>query len=153
VQGSIVLTGSNGGLGSAIVDQLINQPDLAKDLFGLHTVRNLQSAENVSKVLKKAESMQHMHELVSLDLGSLDSVRTAAEDINERVASGYLPPIRALILNAGWQEQTSQTFTSDGFDMSFQANYLAHFLLTLLLLQSMDKERGRIVILGSWTHE
>ncbi len=37
--------------------------------------------------------------------------------------------------------------------MSFQVNYLAHFLFTLLLLQSMDKTHGRIVVIGSWTHE
>jgi NAD(P)-dependent dehydrogenase (short-subunit alcohol dehydrogenase family) len=153
VQGSILITGSNGGLGSSIVDRILHQPNLAKGYYGLYTVRNPESAANVSKVLEKAESVQHTNELVPIDLASLASVRKTAEDINKRVASGSLAPIRALILNAGWQEQTTQTFTNDGFDMSFQANYLSHFLLTLLLLQSMDKEHGRIVVLGSWTHE
>lgn len=37
--------------------------------------------------------------------------------------------------------------------MSWQVNYLANQLLLLLLLQSMDKEQGRILFIGSWTHE
>jgi NAD(P)-dependent dehydrogenase (short-subunit alcohol dehydrogenase family) len=46
-----------------------------------------------------------------------------------------------------------ENFTDDGFDMSFASNYLGHWLLTLLLLQSIDRECGRIVVLGSITHE
>lgn len=64
-----------------------------------------------------------------------------------------MPPIRALILNAGSHSFALQTWTSDGLDTTFAANYLGHWLLTLLLLQSMDKEGGRIVVLGSQTHE
>lgn len=152
-KGSIVITGANGGLGSSTVDQILHQSQLAKDYYGIYTVRKVETADAVKKVLKRAASAQHGHELLALDLASLASTRQAAESINKRVASGELPPIRALILNAGYQELSSQTFTNDGFDMSFQANFLSHFLLTLLLLQSMDKENGRIVVVGSWTHE
>lgn len=152
-KGSIVITGANGGLGSSTVDQILHQSQLAKDYYGIYTVRKVETADAVKKVLKRAASAQHGHELLALDLASLASTRQAAESINKRVARGELPPIRALILNAGYQELSSQTFTNDGFDMSFQANFLSHFLLTLLLLQSMDKENGRIVVVGSWTHE
>lgn len=37
--------------------------------------------------------------------------------------------------------------------MTWQVNFLANQLLTLLLLQSMDKEKGRILLIGSWSHE
>jgi NAD(P)-dependent dehydrogenase (short-subunit alcohol dehydrogenase family) len=153
VKGSIIITGSNGGLGSAIVDQILHQPEIAKNHRGIYTVRNLDNATSINRVLEKANSVGHLHELVTLDLASLASVRKTAEGINKRVADGSLPPIRALILNAAWQEHTTHSFTEDAFDMTFQANYLSHFLLTLLLLQSMDKEHGRIVVLSSWTHE
>ncbi len=43
--------------------------------------------------------------------------------------------------------------TDDGLDTTFVANYLGHWLLTLLLLQSIDKESGRIVVIGSFAHE
>ncbi|KAK7992872.1 hypothetical protein PG988_001666 [Apiospora saccharicola] len=151
-QGSIFVTGANGGLGSAIVDRIVRDPTLAANLHGLYTIRNPQRATAVEKVLSQGV-VGHSYDLVPLDLGSLASVRAAAADVNRRVAAGSLPPIRALVLNAGWQEYTTQTWTPDGFDQAFQANYLSHFLLTLLLLESLDRERGRVVVLGSWSHD
>ncbi|KAH7305533.1 hypothetical protein B0I35DRAFT_483884 [Stachybotrys elegans] len=41
----------------------------------------------------------------------------------------------------------------EGFDVAFVANYLGHWLLTLLLLQVMDREHGRIVVVGSDAYE
>ncbi|KAJ8125732.1 hypothetical protein O1611_g7906 [Lasiodiplodia mahajangana] len=152
-KGSIFITGANGGLGSTIVQHMINSPALAKTYHGVYTVRNVEGATAVKSVLQKAKGAGHKYDLLPLDLSSLASTRKAAEDINKRVAEGSIPPIRALILNAAWQEYTTHTMTKDGFDMTFQANHLSHFLLTLLLLKSMDKKNGRIVILGSWSHE
>jgi NAD(P)-dependent dehydrogenase (short-subunit alcohol dehydrogenase family) len=152
-KGSIFITGANGGLGSAIVGQIVGSPSLAKTYHGLYTVRNTQRADAVRTALQNADSAGHKYDLAPLDLSSLASTRKAAEEINARVAAGSIPPIRALILNAAWQEYTTHTMTDDGFDMTFQANHLSHFLLTLLLLKSMDKKNGRIVILGSWSHE
>lgn len=156
-KGTILVTGANGGLGSAIVSQIIKTPSLADEYHGLYTVRSAKSAQAVSAILarkSRPQQQQHpQHELVDLDLSSLASVRRTAGEINRRVKAGEIPPIRALILNAAWQEYTTGTRTGDGFDMAFQVNYLAHFLLTLLLLQSMDRRDGRIVVLGSWSHE
>lgn len=152
--GTILVTGANGGLGNAIVTNIINQQDLCTNYYGIYAVRDtVRGAATVRRTLDRANSVKHDHELLSIDLGSLESVRNSARDINGRVSNGTIPPIRALVLNAGWGEQTTHSFTKDGFDMSFQVNYLSHFLLTLLLFQSMDKEHGRIVVLGSWTHE
>jgi hypothetical protein len=69
----------------------------------------------------------------------------AAEDINARVARGTLPPIRALVLNAAWQEANAETLlpktcTNDGYEATFAIKYLASFLFVLLLLQSIDNE-------------
>ncbi|KAK8098251.1 NAD(P)-binding protein [Apiospora kogelbergensis] len=151
---SIFVTGANGGLGSAIVDQMVRSPTLAAEYHGLYTIRSPQRAAGVEKALQGAKAAGHSHELVPLDLASLASVRATAADVNRRVAEGSLPRIRALVLNAAWQEYTTQTWTDDGFDQAFQANYLSHFLLTLLLLESMDREHGgRVVVLGSWSHD
>ncbi|GAW23646.1 hypothetical protein ANO14919_132200 [Xylariales sp. No.14919] len=153
-KGSIVVTGANGGLGSAIVQHILDSPSLARTYRGVYTVRNTErGAATVNGVLRKAASAGHAYDLVPLDLSSLASTRKAAEDINRRVADGSIPPIRALILNAAWQEYTTHTMTDDGFDMTFQANHLSHFLFTLLLLKSMDKKNGRVVVLGSWSHD
>ncbi|OAR02828.1 hypothetical protein LLEC1_01603 [Akanthomyces lecanii] len=140
-KGSILVTGSNGGLGSAIVSEVLRRPSLAQQYHGVYTVRSVANASRVRNLVESSgQSAAHSCRLLELDLASLASVRRVAGSINKLVRAGAMAPIRALILNAGYQEQSVQTFTIDGFDMSFQANYLSHFLLALLLLESMDPE-------------
>ncbi|KAK8124369.1 uncharacterized protein PG998_000128 [Apiospora kogelbergensis] len=150
IKESILVTGTNGGLGSAIVKRIASSPELS-GYHGLYTVRDAQRAPVLSTILADAPS--HSHELCSVDLTDLDSVRHLAKNINAKVAAGTLPPIRALILNAGLQDFGKQSLTEDGLDKVFSANYLGHWLLTLLLLQSMDKDSGRVIILGSESHD
>jgi NAD(P)-dependent dehydrogenase (short-subunit alcohol dehydrogenase family) len=150
--GTVVLTGANGGLGSAIVQHIVSSPDLSASLHGVYTVRDLETSSGLKSALNHGIST-HNHESIALDLGRLSDVRKATDAINQRVESGAIPPIRALILNAGYQEQTIQTYSDDGFDASFQCNYLSHWLFTLRLLKSMDKQHGRIIVIGSCTHE
>lgn len=101
--GTILLTGANGGLGSAIVTEIVKSPDLAA-YHGVYTVRNAASAPQLKQALAGAKS--HKHDIVDLDLSTLASVRNAAGDVNRRVAAGEWPPIRALILNAAYQDHT-----------------------------------------------
>lgn len=102
-QGTILITGANGGLGSAIVTNILGKPHLASNYAGVYTVRSTATATRLQQVLKSA-SEGHRHDVVDLDLSSLASVRTMATRINRGVAAGDLPPIRALILNAGYQD-------------------------------------------------
>jgi len=93
-----------------------------------------------------------------VDLSSLQSVRSLASDINARVANGALEPLRAVVLNAAFQEAHSGTlkpltFTKDGYEANFGVNYLANFLFVLLILRSMDKTHGRIVMVSSTVHD
>ena len=99
------------------------------------------------------QAVGKQYSIKELELGSLFSVRKFAAYINSQVASGALNPIRGLVLNAGYQSQLGQKFTKDGYEVTFQVNYLANFLLVLLLLESMDKENGRIIFISSWTHD
>ena len=156
LKGSILVTGSNGGLGTAFVSKLLKSPK-ASEYRGIYMVRNPTTATALHNVLKQAPK-KHQHEILALDLGSLEAIRITAEDINARVTKGTLEPIRVLVLNAAVQfsgpnSLKPQHFTSDGFESSFAVNYLANFLLVLLLLQSMDKEHGRIVMISSFTHD
>lgn len=80
-------------------------------------------------------------------------MRQAAADMNSRVASGEIPAIRTLILNAAYLEFEAQTWTDDGFDTAFASAYLGHWLLNMLPLQSMDRQSGRIVVITSSAHE
>ncbi|KAI1376582.1 putative short-chain dehydrogenase [Hypoxylon crocopeplum] len=135
-KGTIIVTGANGGLGTAIVDQTF-QPE-HEGYHGLYTVRDANSAHALNSVLSTSTS--HTYDIISLDLTKLDSVR-------------QIPPIQALILNAGFQDFGKQAWTDDGLDTTFSANYLGHWLLTLLLLRSMNKDCGRIVLVGSQSHD
>ncbi|OTA57643.1 putative short-chain dehydrogenase [Hypoxylon sp. EC38] len=150
-KGTILVTGANGGLGSAIVNRLASEPQFA-NYHGLYAMRDAKLAPSLVSIFSKNPS--HSYDVVSLDLANLDSVRQAAELINARVAAESIPPIQTLILNAGFQDFGKQIWTdSDGLDMTFGANYLGHWLLTLLLLKSMNKDSGRIVIVGSQSHD
>ncbi len=120
-------------------------------------MRNPSTAHELNALLATAPP-DRTSEVLALDLNSLEKIREFAEVINDRVAKGTLEPIRALILNAGFQDTSKnalkpQTFTSDGYETTFGVNYLANFILVLLLLRSMDKEHGRIVFVASWTHD
>ncbi|KAI0391447.1 NAD(P)-binding protein [Xylariaceae sp. FL0594] len=138
-KGTVLLTGANGGLG----------------YHAIFTVRNPEAAAALKSTLghQLPSSTGHdSHTVISLDLSHLGRVREVAASITAQVASGAIPPLRALILCAGYQENGKQTWNEDGLDMSFVVNYLSQWLLALLLLQSMDHGKGRIVWLSSWAH-
>ncbi|KAK7424875.1 hypothetical protein QQX98_000150 [Neonectria punicea] len=150
-QDTILLTGANGGLGSAIVADFLKKPELAA-YTGVYTVRKAAAATQLKAVLDAGPS-SHKHEIIDLDLSSLASVRKTATEINRRVAAGELPPIKALILNAAYQDHEELNITPDGYEITWHVNYLANQLLALMLLQSMNKKNGRILVIGSWSHD
>ena len=140
---------TNSSQGRAIAQQFVQS---YHPYTGIFTVRNTQSP-NVEPLLDILRPSGKQYSTRELELGSFFSVRRFAGDINAQVASGALKPIKALVLNAGYQSQLGQKFTKDGYEVTFQVNYLANFLLVLLLLESMDKENGRIIFISSWTHD
>ncbi|KAI0428148.1 hypothetical protein F5Y09DRAFT_332813 [Xylaria sp. FL1042] len=151
-KGIIVLTGSAGGLGCAIVSKIISTPELL-EYHGIYTVRNtLTPATNLQYILSRAPEM-HRYDIEPLDLSRLANVREFASNLNARVTAGEIPPIRTLILNAAVNDWGKQSLTEDGFDMAFESNYLSHWVLMLLLLQSIDRKDGRIVVIGSACHD
>lgn len=146
-KGTIILTGPNGGIGGGIAKEIVGSSyGITHDT--IYVVRDPAKAEHLKAILKDAPK-DHQHDILPLDFESLDAVRTFATEINKRVASGGLPPIQAVILNAGLQDVSAKHFTKDGMERVFEVNYLCNFLLGLLLLGSMDKKNGRIVYVGS----
>ncbi|KAI1277869.1 putative short-chain dehydrogenase [Xylaria sp. FL0933] len=150
-KGTILITGANGGLGHELVSKIVSTPEFV-GYHGIYTVRNPGAAPALRSALSRSISAHH-HTVESLDLSKLSSVRAFAEAVNGRVLTGELLPIRALILSAGYYDMGKESYTEEGFDMSFAANYLGHWLLTLMLLKSMNQECGRIVIVGSSSHD
>ncbi len=86
-------------------------------------------------------------ETLVCDLASLDSVRAAAREANER-----FDKIDLLINNAGVMA-CDEAKTADGFEMQFGTNHLGHFVLTNHLVPLLEQgERPRIVNLSSRGH-
>ncbi len=81
------------------------------------------------------------HQVVELDLASLDSVRAAAEAISD--------DIDVMINNAGVVTRRREE-TEDGFEKALGVNFLGPFAFTNLLLPQV---RDRIVIVGSDAHQ
>lgn len=147
LEGTLLLTGANGGIATGFLTQFLKSPN-AHSTRGYYTVRDPSTAETLRTTLRTHKPPNHSYEIAKLDMSSLKSVREGAKEINTAVASGSLPPIRALVLNAGVQ-QCELDFTDDGIERTFAINYLHQFLLVLLLLQSMDQKHGRIILIGS----
>ncbi|KAI9037114.1 uncharacterized protein KD926_000831 [Aspergillus affinis] len=125
IKGSILVTGTAVTLGTAIVRSVLRWPDLVKSTHGLYAMAH--GAE--TRLRGFLESIKHSHEILTLDYTNLSGVRRAAEEINQRVAIGSLLPIQALVLH--------------------EKDEVVPFLLSLLLLQSIGQDRGRIIVVGN----
>ncbi|WP_099184544.1 SDR family NAD(P)-dependent oxidoreductase [Mycobacterium kansasii] len=140
-----VVTGANTGLGYHTAAALAFR--------GAHVVlavRNLEKgnaalARIVAAAGRNAQKVDVT--LQQLDLGSLGSVRAAAEALRSAYSR-----IDLLVNNAGvmW---TPRQVTEDGFEMQFGTNHLGHFALTGLLLDRLLPVRGsRVVTVSSLGH-
>ncbi|TGO52385.1 hypothetical protein BCON_0142g00110 [Botryotinia convoluta] len=140
-----IVTGAAGGIGKAIASEFAHSPHQYNAIF---TVRNTENS-NTQPLRDILVDCSKQYTIKSLELEKLNNIRSFAANVNHLVASGYYRPIRALVLNARYMSRLGQRITEDGYEKHFQVNYLANFLLVLLLLQSMDRENGRIVLISS----
>ena len=83
-----------------------------------------------------------------MDLASLTSVRAFVENVR---AAG-LPPLHAIVCNAGVQVVSGTEWTEDGVEMTFGVNHLGHFALVQGLLDELAHP-ARIVVVSSGTHD
>ena len=133
-----VVTGANGGLGLAS----------AKALAG-HGAHVVMAARNQTKAGSARDEILAAHpdaslEIVELDLGSLASVKSAADAIAVKHTR-----IDILMCNAGVMAMPQGT-TEDGFDTQMGTNVLGHWALLSHLLPIVVATPGaRVVTLSS----
>ncbi|XP_057952838.1 short-chain dehydrogenase TIC 32, chloroplastic-like isoform X3 [Malania oleifera] len=141
-----IVTGATSGIGAETARVLA--------LRGVHVimgVRRMTAASDVKEAIVK-EIPNAKIEALELDLSSLASVRKFASDFNSLGV-----PLNILINNAGIMG-IPFTLSKDNIEMQFATNYVGHFLLTNLLLDTMKKtahesgKEGRIVSLSSYLH-
>ncbi|ALI29074.1 putative oxidoreductase/Short-chain dehydrogenase [Mycolicibacterium fortuitum] len=136
-----IVTGANTGLGLETAKALA-----AKGAHVVLAVRNLTKGEAAAEWITRSVRDADL-ELQRLDLGSLASVREAADEIRTKHET-----IDLLINNAGVMTPPRKT-TSDGFELQFGTNHLGHFTLTGLLLDRLLPAVGsRIVTVSSIGH-
>jgi light-dependent protochlorophyllide reductase len=86
--------------------------------------------------------------VLEMDLASLRSVR----DFVQRLRDTDLPPVHALVCNAGVQVVSGTEETDDGVEMTFGVNHLGHFALVQGVLDQLARP-ARVVVVSSGTHD
>jgi NAD(P)-dependent dehydrogenase (short-subunit alcohol dehydrogenase family) len=138
-----IITGGNGGLGYECARVIAGASPQWHVIIASRD--HAKSEEAVRSIVSETGNSQV--EAIELNLGSLDSVRRFATDFAARA----LPPIGAIVCNAGIQTVRGITYTDDGYETTFAVNHLGHFLLVNLLLRHLG-DRARIVMVSSGTH-
>ncbi|XP_057302045.1 retinol dehydrogenase 13-like [Hydractinia symbiolongicarpus] len=124
----VVITGGTNGIGLDTAFHLAARG--ARVIIGCRT---LKKGLKVVKDLR-FQSRQELIEVRKLDLSSLESVKDFAQEISEEVGK-----IDVLINNAAHISGKDRVVTSDGYEQTFQVNYLSHFLLTKMLIDKLKK--------------
>ncbi|HKU37855.1 MAG TPA: SDR family oxidoreductase [Polyangiales bacterium] len=139
-RGVALITGANTGIG------LVTARELARR--GHHVFiacRSPARAENALRELR-AQVPDGRYELLALDLGDFDSVRSCVRQFEQRGL-----PLSLLINNAG--VAGARGLTKSGFELGFGINHMGHFLLTQLLLPRLrEGTPARIVTVASKAH-
>ncbi|QZD87330.1 SDR family NAD(P)-dependent oxidoreductase [Qipengyuania psychrotolerans] len=135
-----LITGGYSGLG--------RETARAMAAKGAHVILSGRDETKLAEAAAQiAEETGAKVETLACDLASLDSVRKAAAEANER-----FDKIDLLINNAGVMA-CDQAQTADGFEMQFGTNHLGHFVLANHLVPLLEKgEDARIVNLSSRGH-
>jgi NAD(P)-dependent dehydrogenase (short-subunit alcohol dehydrogenase family) len=123
---TILVTGSSDGLGRRVAAEL-----------AARGAPVLVHGRNPEKTAFAAREIGSERFLVA-DFGSLDEVRRIAAEVDS---------LDALVNNAGVIVRERRE-SADGYELTFAVNYLAHFLLTALLLSKL-REPARIVNVAS----
>lgn len=133
-----IITGANSGIGRATAIDLAGR--------GACVVLAGRSTERTAPVVEEIKAAGGDVRFLHLDLSSLAAVRAAAEEF---IAGGG--PLHLLVNNAGVARH--RAVTKDGFEYTFGVNYLGPYLLTRLLLPTLEASApSRIVNVASDVH-
>jgi NAD(P)-dependent dehydrogenase (short-subunit alcohol dehydrogenase family) len=138
---TILITGATDGIGKEAAIELA--------AWGATIIVHGRSAERATKAvaeIQKASGSKAIEPLVG-DFASIRQVRLMGDDVLKRY-----PKLDVLINNAGVYMKR-RDLTEDGFEMTFQVNHLAHFILTYHLLDLLKSSApSRIINVSSMAH-
>jgi len=134
-----IVTGANSGSGFATSIQLAEQ--------GAHVIGACRRVDAGKEAFANLGDIRGSVEVMELNLASLASVRRFTETFLDKYKR-----LDGLINNAGVM-YSPKGKTEDGFETQFGINYLGHFLLTELLLDTLKASApSRIVCVSSVAH-
>jgi len=138
---SVIITGANAGLGLECARAI-----LARD-ESWHIVLAVRDASRGEAAVAELGSPDRCT-VLACDLASLHSVR----DFTATFTAAGLPPLHAVIGNAGLQVVSGIQRTEDGVETTFGVNHLGHFALIEGLREHLVAP-ARIVMVASGTHD
>eukprot|EP00250_Pteridium_aquilinum_P012668 c20865_g1_i1 orf=142-804(-) len=139
----VIITGGNCGIGKATAVELAKQ-----GMFITLACRSKEKGEKACSEISRISGNPNVRTM-ACDLASFESIHKFVDDY---LQEGL--PLHVLVNNAGIMA-CPQSYTKDGFEMQFGVNHLGHFLLTVLLLETLAESASsglissRVVILAS----
>ena len=135
----VLITGGTNGMGKGVAQILAGIDDQTHEIIIL-----CRSKERGEATIQEIESATKNHKIsmVMCDLTKLSDVRNAIKEIRS-----HHEFLDGVFINAGLGYAAKRVETEDGMDPHFQVNYLSQFMLTLNLLDLLEKSEngGRIV--------
>lgn len=134
---TVAITGSTGGIGKELCRYLA-ELGASLILCDRNRDRSLELAQEL--LAKNGAKAEH----ITLDLGNIDSVKSAAEELKNR-------NIDIFIHNAG-AYSIPRKICDTGLDNVFQINFASPYYMIKELLPSLREKCGRVVVVGSIAH-
>ena len=129
-----LITGANSGLGFGVTKKMAIQK--------AHIILSSRTTEEGEQAIDeiKQETPHASVELLACDLASMKSIQRFIDDLKQRHSK-----LDILFNNAALMKQ-KRTITEDGYEMMFQVNYLAPFVLMLSLLDLLKHGSSPCII-------
>ncbi|XP_013389042.1 WW domain-containing oxidoreductase [Lingula anatina] len=137
----VIVTGANGGIGFETARSMA--------LHGAHVTLACRDMKKAHDAVERIQKERKVAQVVAmrLDLASLKSVQEFAEEYKRNDW-----PLHILILNAA-VFGVPHELTEDGYETTFQVNYLGHFFLTQLLEEVLIRSApAKVVVVSSESH-